>query len=87
MSGFILTVIIAIICGSVLNSLLAGKIKGGAGEAAVAGLVGAWIGAYMPLFNNFGPKIFDIAVIPSILGAVLGVLVLGFISVTVQKSS
>lgn len=87
MSGFILTVIIAIICGSILNSLLAGKIKGGAGEAAIAGLVGAWIGAYMPFFNTFGPKIFDIAVIPSIIGAVIGVLVLSFISVMAQKSS
>lgn len=87
MSGFILTVIIAIICGAVINSLLAGKIKGGVGEAALAGLVGAWIGAYMPFFNTFGPKVFEVAIIPSILGAIIGILVLSFFSVIAQKSS
>ena len=30
---------------SCYDFLLRGKIKGGAGEAAIAGLVGAWIGA------------------------------------------
>ena len=87
MSGFIITVIIALISGSVMNSILVGKIKGGVGEASIAGLVGAWIGAYMPFFNTFGPTLFDIAIVPSILGAVIAILVLGFFSFIDQKSS
>lgn len=87
MSGFIITVIIALISGSVMNSILVGKIKGGVGEASIAGLVGAWIGAYMPFFNTFGPKFFDIAIVPSILGAVIAILVLSFFSFIAQKSS
>lgn len=87
MGGFILTVIIAIVCGGVLNTMMAGKIKGGIGEASIAGLVGAWIGAYMPFFYTFGPKVLGIAIIPATIGAVVGILVLGFFSFVAQKSS
>jgi uncharacterized membrane protein YeaQ/YmgE (transglycosylase-associated protein family) len=87
MSGFIMTVIIALSAGVVMNSIIRGKIKGGWGEAAIAGLVGAWIGAYMPFFNTFGPKFVDIAIVPAILGAVIAILILGFFSFTAQKSS
>lgn len=87
MIGFIVTVIIALICGSIMNSMLVGKIRGGIGEASIAGLVGAWIGAYMPFFNALGPKIFDIAIIPAIFGAITAILVLSFFSTIAQKSS
>ncbi|WP_010247461.1 GlsB/YeaQ/YmgE family stress response membrane protein [Acetivibrio cellulolyticus] len=87
MVGFIVTVIIALVLGGIMNSILIGKIKGGAGEAAIAGLVGAWIGAYMPFFNTFGPKFFDIAIVPAILGGVVTILILSFFSSIAQKSS
>lgn len=87
MSGFILTVIIAIASGFVMNSILRGKIKGGAGEAALAGLVGSWVGAYMPFFNSFGPRFFDIAIVSSLAGAIIAILVLSFFSFIAQKSS
>lgn len=87
MGGFILTVVIAIVFGGIINSLMAGKIKGGVAEAAIAGLVGAWIGAYMPYFSSFGPKVLDIAIIPSAIGATIAVLILSFLSLVAQKSS
>lgn len=87
MSGFILTAIIALLCGSIMNSMLVGKIKGGIGEAWIAALVGAWIGAFMPFFNTLGPKIFNIAIIPTIFGAIMAILVLSFFSAIAQKSS
>ncbi|OPZ92511.1 MAG: hypothetical protein BWY74_01549 [Firmicutes bacterium ADurb.Bin419] len=87
MSGFILTVIIALVSGVVINSILRGKIKGGVGEAAIAGLVGAWIGAYMPFFSSFGPRFFDIAIVSALCGAVIAILVLSFFSFIAQKSS
>lgn len=87
MSGFLMTVIIAIVTGALMNSIIGGTIKGGWGEAAIAGLVGAWIGAYMPFFNTFGPKFVDIAIVPTIIGAVIAILILSFFSFTAQKSS
>lgn len=87
MSGFLMTVVIALIAGAVVNSIVKGTIKGGWEEAAIAGLVGAWIGAYMPFFNTFGPKVVDIAIVPTIIGAVIAILILSFFSFTTQKSS
>lgn len=77
MLGFIVTIIIAAITGWIGDALVKNDMPGGFWGALLAGMVGSWIGGYIPFFNRLGPKISDIALIPAILGAAIFVFILG----------
>lgn len=71
MSGFILTVVIAIVIALIANTLAKDKILNGFWGAVPLGILGAWIGAYVPIFQNYGPSVDNAALIPSAVGAAL----------------
>lgn len=82
MLGFLIMLLVAAIVGFIGDALVPGRMPGGWIGAIIAGLVGSAIGGY--LFNALnipsGPVLGGLAIIPSIIGAALVVLLLGAIS-------
>lgn len=82
MLGFLVMLLVAAIVGFIGDALVPGRMPGGWVGAIVAGLLGSAIGGY--LFNALnipsGPVLGGLAIIPSILGAALVVLLLGMLS-------
>ncbi|MDP4092680.1 MAG: GlsB/YeaQ/YmgE family stress response membrane protein [Bacillota bacterium] len=77
MLGFLLTLVIAAIAGWIGDALVKNDMPGGFWGALLAGLVGSWIGAYIPFFNTLGPRVLGISIIPTILGAAVFIFILG----------
>jgi len=75
--GFILTLLVAAFVGWIGDAIVKNDMPGGFWGAMLAGLIGSWIGAYIPFFNNIGPTVGGIALIPAILGAAIFVFLLG----------
>ncbi|MFZ5988279.1 MAG: transglycosylase [Bacillota bacterium] len=86
MGGFIITLIVATITGWLANLVSKGSMPGEAWGASLAALVGAWIGAYMPYFT-FGPRIWNLAIVPAILGSLAAAFILGIFSGVVRQTS
>lgn len=86
MLGFIITLIIAALAGWIGDALVKNDMPGGFWGALLAGLVGSWIGAYIPFFNRLGPVIQGVAIIPTILGAAVFVFILGLFKRTAQQT-
>lgn len=78
MWGIIISIVMAVIIGVIGNALAGNEMPGGIIGAAIAGFVGAWLGAL--LFGHFGPTIGDFAIIPAILGTAIFVFLLGLVS-------
>ncbi|WP_322907785.1 GlsB/YeaQ/YmgE family stress response membrane protein [Paenibacillus campi] len=78
MWGILISVVLAIIIGVIGNALAGDNMPGGIIGAAIAGLIGAWLGALV--FGNFGPVIGGFAIIPAILGTAIFVFLLGLVS-------
>lgn len=87
MGGFVITVLIAIIAGWLGNIVTGSQISGDIWGISVVALVGAWIGAYMPYFNTFGPKVMDIAMIPTFLCAMIAALIFRVVRRVVKQAS
>ena len=77
MLGFIVTLLVAALAGWIGDALVRNDMPGGFWGALLAGLVGSWIGAYIPFFNTLGPQIWGVSIIPTILGAAVFVFILG----------
>lgn len=86
MLGFILTLVIAAIAGWAGDALVKNDMPGGFWGALLAGLVGSWIGAYIPYFNTLGPMFWGIAIIPTIIGSAIFVFVLGLFKKTAKQT-
>ncbi len=78
MVGFILTVAIAIIVSLFAQTVAADKIPNGIWGAIPLGILGAWIGAYTPVLNFYGPVVDNAALIPSALGSAVVIAVFSF---------
>ena len=76
--SFILTVIVAMVIGVVGSKLSPFDMPGGWAGAIVAGFVGAWVGPY--LLGAWGPMILGFSLVPSIIGAIIVVIVAGIIA-------
>ncbi|MFD1884130.1 GlsB/YeaQ/YmgE family stress response membrane protein [Paenibacillus wenxiniae] len=85
MWGIIISVVLAIIIGVIGNALAGDHMPGGMIGAAIAGFVGAWLGALV--FGNFGPVIGGFAIIPAILGTAIFVFLLGLVSGLLRRSA
>lgn len=84
--GFIITLLVAALAGWIGDALVKNDMPGGFWGALLAGLVGSWIGAYIPFFNTLGPRIWGVAIIPTILGAALFIFILGLFRRTAHQS-
>ncbi len=78
MVGFILTVAIALVVSIFAHIVAKDKIIDGIWGAIPLGILGAWIGAYMPALNIYGPVVDDAALIPSALGSAAMITVFSF---------
>ncbi|NLP13749.1 MAG: transglycosylase [Clostridium sp.] len=87
MGGFIVTVLIAVLVGWLGNAISPGRMPGDGWIASLVALIGAWIGAYMPYFNVFGPRVMEIALVPAFLGALIATMVFGAVSRIVKQTS
>ncbi|MCR4434228.1 MAG: GlsB/YeaQ/YmgE family stress response membrane protein [Clostridiales bacterium] len=86
MLGFIITIIVAALAGWIGDALVKNDMPGGFWGALLAGLVGSWIGAYIPWFNRLGPTISGVAIIPTILGAAIFIFILGLFRKTAHQA-
>lgn len=76
--GFLLFLVVAAVCAGIAETIFPGRIPGGFLTTAVVGIVGGWVGA--SLFGSFGPALFGVTLIPTILGTGVLVFVLSLIS-------
>lgn len=65
--GFILFLVVAAACAWIAGYFVAGRLPGGFWGAALAGLVGAWIGE--AVLGRWGPEYGGAYLFPTILGA------------------
>lgn len=86
MTGFLLTVVIAAILGWIGDSMARNNMPGGFWGALLAGLVGSWIGAYMPAVNKLGPTIGDIPIVSTILGSIAFIFALGLFKAVAKQA-
>lgn len=82
MLGFLIMLLVAAIVGFIGDALVPGRMPGGWVGAIIAGLLGSAIGGYLFSALNIpaGPVLGGLAIIPSIIGAALVVLLLGALS-------
>jgi uncharacterized membrane protein YeaQ/YmgE (transglycosylase-associated protein family) len=88
MLGFLVMLLVAAIIGFVGEALVPGAMPGGWAGAIVAGLLGSALGGY--LFGGMVPAgwtIAGFALIPSIIGAALVVLLFGLISRAMSRAT
>jgi uncharacterized membrane protein YeaQ/YmgE (transglycosylase-associated protein family) len=85
--GFIITLIIAALAGWIGDALVKNDMPGGFWGALLAGLVGSWIGAYIPFFNRLGPVFQGVAIIPTIVGAAIFIFILGLFKRTTRQQT
>ncbi len=76
--GLILYLIIGGVIGWFAGVILGRDLPGGVIGNVVAGIVGAWIGG--KLLGNWGPTLSDFYLIPSIIGALIFLIILSFVT-------
>ncbi|TQR19478.1 GlsB/YeaQ/YmgE family stress response membrane protein [Psychrobacillus vulpis] len=81
--GFILYLIIGGIIGWLAGLILGKNIPGGIIGNIIAGIIGAWVGGL--IFPDFGPVIWGMAIIPSLIGAIILVAILSMILRSMRK--
>ena len=86
MLGFLITLIVAALAGWIGDALVRNDMPGGFWGSLLAGLVGSWIGAYIPLFRTLGPIVWGVAIIPTILGAAIFIFILGLFKKTAEQT-
>ncbi|MFD1927254.1 GlsB/YeaQ/YmgE family stress response membrane protein [Sporosarcina siberiensis] len=75
--NLILYLIIGAVIGWFAGVVLGKNLPGGVLGNVIAGIIGAWIGSR--LLGNWGPKLAEFYLIPSIVGALIFVVIISFI--------
>ena len=82
-----MSVILYLIIGGVIGwfaSLVIGKdVPGGMIGNVITGVIGAWIGGN--LFGNWGPRLGDFFIVPSIVGGLIFVIVVSYIMKSMRR--
>ena len=81
--GFILFLIMGGIIGWLAGLILGKDIPGGIIGNIIAGIVGAWLGSL--LLGDWGPRIWDVYIIPALIGALVLVFILSLILGSMRK--
>ena len=87
MTGFISTIIIAILVSLIADAIARDKIINGMWGAIPVAILGSWIGAYLPIFKVYGPTVDGVAIYPAIIGSALLIIVLGFFKNAISEIS
>jgi uncharacterized membrane protein YeaQ/YmgE (transglycosylase-associated protein family) len=72
---FFLSVIFAMVIGTIAERLSPFHLPGSWVSAIVAGYVGTWLGPY--LFGTWGPIVVGYSLVPSLIGAYIVVIIIG----------
>ena len=83
--SFILYLLVAAVCVYLGKKFVPNTVPGGMVTSAVVGVIGAWIGGTM--IGSYGPDLFGVSLIPSILGSGILIFALSYVSGTLPKSS
>lgn len=75
--GFILFLIMGGIIGWLAGLILGKDIPGGIIGNIIAGIIGAWLGSM--ILGDWGPQIWDVYIVPALIGALILVFVLSLI--------
>jgi uncharacterized membrane protein YeaQ/YmgE (transglycosylase-associated protein family) len=81
--GLLLYLIIGGIIGWFAGLVLEKDLPGGVVGNVIAGIVGAWIGGR--LLGNWGPKLADFYLVPAIIGALIFVIIIGFVMKSMRR--
>lgn len=82
--GFILYLIMGGIIGWLAGLILGKDIPGGIIGNIIAGIIGAWLGSL--ILGDWGPQIWDVYIIPALIGALVLVFVLSLILGSMGKN-
>ncbi|PIC71197.1 GlsB/YeaQ/YmgE family stress response membrane protein [Sporosarcina sp. P18a] len=82
-----MSILLYLIIGGVMGwfaSLIIGKsVPGGVVGNVITGIIGAWIGGN--LFGSWGPRLGDFYVVPTIVGALIFVIVVSYMMKAARK--
>lgn len=81
--GLLWTLIVGGVLGWFAGMIIGRDIPGGIIGNIIAGLIGAWLGSI--LLGSWGPEIGGFIVIPTLIGAIIFVLIVSFILKTLKK--
>lgn len=81
--GIIIALIVGAIIGWIAGIIVGKPIPGCIIGNVVAGVIGSWLGS--ELFGDFGPVVAGYAIIPSLVGAIIFVAIIGIISSMIKK--
>jgi uncharacterized membrane protein YeaQ/YmgE (transglycosylase-associated protein family) len=84
MWGLLISILMAVLIGTIGDALVKSSMPGGLLGSMIAGFSGGWLGSI--LFGSWGPVIGGFAVIPAIVGAALFVFLLGLLSQALRRS-
>ena len=84
MFGLIWTLIIGGIIGAVAGAIVSRDMPMGWIGNIIGGLVGAWLGE--SILGSWGPNLADIAILPAIVGAIIVVMIVSFVTRSMAKS-
>ncbi len=76
--GFIVFLVVAAVCAWIADYFTPGRVPGGFFAAAIVGVIGAWVGN--ALMGSFGPSLGGAALVPTILGSALCILLMSLVS-------
>ena len=83
-----MSLILYLVIGGVIGwfaSLVIGRdVPGGIVGNVITGIIGAWIGGN--LFGNWGPRLGDFFIVPSIVGALIFVIIVSYIMRSMRKT-
>lgn len=81
--GLLLYLIIGGIIGWFAGLVIGKDMPGGIIGNVIAGVIGAWIGSR--LLGNWGPKLAEFYIVPTIIGALFVVIVVSFIMKSMRR--
>jgi len=76
--GLLLMLGTAALVGALANALIPGRLPSGWVGALLAGMAGSWLGGM--LLGHWGPRLFDIYLLPTLIGAVIVVFLVQIVS-------
>ncbi len=76
--GLLLMLATAALVGGLANALIPGRLPSGWVGALLAGMSGSWFGSI--LLGHWGPRLFDIYLLPTLVGALIVVFLVQIVS-------
>ncbi|MCZ0717701.1 GlsB/YeaQ/YmgE family stress response membrane protein [Aerococcus kribbianus] len=79
------SLIVGGVIGWLAGAILGRDVPGGIIGNIVAGLVGSWLGNSLPFVADLGPSVGGMVIIPTLIGAILVIVIFSWIAKTLAK--